>query len=54
MVETPPDSVEMRVEFCTACEELTVKSFTPVNLYGRGDLTETDTTPFVRRATFPP
>jgi hypothetical protein len=32
------------------CEELTVKSFTLVNLYGRSDPTETGTTLPVRQA----
>jgi hypothetical protein len=41
----------MRVDFCMAGEELTVKSFTSVNLYGRGDLTETGTASPVRQAT---
>ena len=34
-----------------ACEELTVKSFTLVNLYKRGALTETGTTSPVKQAT---
>ena len=49
MVEAPPGSVEMRVEFCMACEELTVKSFTSVSLYVRSNLTETGTTSPVRQ-----
>lgn len=51
MVESSPSRVEMRVDFCMASEELMVRSFTPVNLYGRSNLTETGTTSPVRQAT---